>query len=99
MYPVLLYMCFFRNVSLFATDSISFNGIPLLLGYVNPKATNFSDLFSLDGKLVVDLVLKSPSHLLKFPSLYFLQMTNCYFPLLNQFFDIFREHDLNTLLS
>ena len=47
MYPVLLYMCFFRNVSLFATDSIFFNGIPLLLGYVNPKATNFSDLFSL----------------------------------------------------
>ena len=113
-------MCFFRNLSLFATDSISFNGIPLWLGYVNPKATNFSDLFSLymyicstiyalrcreslyrqnppDGMLVVDLVLKYSSRLLKFPSLYFLQITNCYFSLLNQFFDIFREDDLNTL--
>ncbi len=47
--------------------------------------------------LVVDLVLKYSSRLLKFPSLYFLQITNCYFSLLNQFFDIFREHDLNTL--
>ena len=46
-YPVLAYMFFLRNFSLFAIESIFFNGTPLLLGYVNPKATNFSDLFSL----------------------------------------------------
>ena len=46
-YPVSVYAFFFRNFSLLAIESISFNGTPLLLGYVNPKATNFPDLFSL----------------------------------------------------
>ena len=51
----------------------------------------------LDGKVVVDLALKHSFRLLKLPPSHFHLIANFYFSLLNQFFDIFREDDLNTL--